>query len=319
MKKYAKILCTFLALLIIFSASASAFAVTYKTENVKRLLGERTLLDEYDMWHYSDGTWKVGNAFSSFTWTDAEIGGAMNIGRRLQSKTTVTFQWKIPDEWRAQATDGLVLHTIITPVSRSWGEWYNTSSFKQTYVNGLLTYTFSPYYHISSLRTMDDYVSGLRISMPLVDVEWGNNLYSIFRGSSNLGRSAGRYWDSYPNGIGVGYMHPSFISNKTGALKSGYTISTEAGNVATAGLSVGTNTLVNGGALGLLFKFPLYAQVYLEGTVKVPVYTAEELAEQERRAEEEERQRQEEERRRQEEEQRRREELLRSLRVHRVQ
>jgi len=300
MKKIRKISCIFLAVLLIISASSSAFGVTYKTETVNERLGKVKLQDEYDMWHYSNGTWKVGNAYSSFTWTDAEIGGAMNIGRTLQAKTRVTYKWTLPEEWLAQTGDGLKLLISIAPISKSWSDWYNTASFTQNYSNGTVTYTFIPYYHISSLRSFDDYIAGLKVSMPLIDITWGNNLYSIFKNSSNLGRSEGRYWDNYPTGITSGYMHPQFIKNYTGVLKSGYTIDTESGSFSTAGLSVGTNTLVNGGALGLLFKFPLYATVDLKGTRTVAVYTPEEQAEQEKIKQQEER-----------------EQLLQGIRIHR--
>ena len=318
MKRLRKALCVLLSVLLVLSSVSGAFAVTYRTETVNERLGKLTLMDEYDMWHYSNGTWRVGNAYSSFTWTDAEIGGAVNIGRQLQAKTKVTYKWTVPAEWMAMTGDGIKIQIGIAPASKTWRDWYDTSSFTQQYDNGTVTYTFSPYYHLSSLRTLDDYIAGLKITMPLIDISWGSNLYSIFRNSTNLGRSEGRYWDDYPTGIGIGYMHPQFIKNSTGVLKGGYTINTEQGNAETAGLSVGTNTLVNGGALGLLFKFPLIATLDLVGTRQIPVYSAAEIAEQERQKAEEEEQMRREEQRRIEEEKRRQEELIKEIRIHRV-
>ena len=261
-----------LALALVISASANAFAVTYKTETVNERLGSVIIFDNFDMWHYSGGYWQVGDNYNAWYWTDAEIGGAINIGRQLEANTTAIFPYSFPQSWKGREGDGLTIMVYISSLVLPMEDLYDVSTFSFSSDSNGFTAAMTPVFNVSSLRTFDDYVPGLRVSVPLIDAYYGSNLYSMFKGSSSLGRADGLYWDSSPDSVADGYMHPAMIAGSSGKLVSGYTVDTESGSFASGSLSVGTNTLINGGAVGLLFNFPLNFEMRLEGTRSIPVY-----------------------------------------------
>lgn len=271
-KAAAVILCAVLVL----SAFCSAYAVTYRKETQLIDLGSITGSDDFDMWHYSGGYWLIGDNYNSWRWTDAQVGAAANIGATLTAKADARFEFNLPYSWRSQIQAGDLFAVNVGGNGIEYESVFVKGTASASYSSPFFTLTVRPRFNISSLRTFDDYVPGLKVCLPLINADYGKNLYAMFKGSSSKGRADGWFDDTVPHQVMSSYMHPSLIKNSSGALKAGYTVSTESGDFPSSGLSVGTGTFVNGGAVGLQFYFPVKLTFRLQREVTVADYSDEE-------------------------------------------
>ena len=119
---------------------------------------------------------------------------------------------------------------------------------------------------ICSSHTLNDYVPGLRTTIPLVDYNYGKNIYMVYPliGESSLAQ--GFYSDSDPSWVSSPLVHPSQIKDSSGHFVSGTTINVDGFNV-----SAGLYTIGRRGspameeAVLLSFKCPVRLVFYLPG------------------------------------------------------
>jgi len=261
--------------LIMITSSVDAFAAEMKLESYEYKLAAKTLTDNYGMWHYSGGKWKIGDERGNgWEFTDAQVGAAISIGRKLETLTDAVYTYELPEEILRlfDESESCGMHLSISGGNIDFYSIFNASTISYSYQRPNIIVKVRPSFNVSSLRSFDDYVAGLNISLPLIDYTYGRNLYAMFSNGASYGKSDGIYWDSMPGKMAQYYMHPGLIKDSSGMLYGGYEIDTEAGRKSTENLNVGWGTFKNGGALGLYFYFPMTLQVTVSGTRYVAVY-----------------------------------------------
>ena len=113
---------------------------------------------------------------------------------------------------------------------------------------------------------LNDYVPGLGTAIPLVDYNYGKNIYIIYPLIGNSSLVQGFYSDSDPSWASSPLVHPSQIKDSSGHFKSGVTINVDGFNVSASLYTIGRKgTLPMEDAVMLSFSCPIRLVFYLPG------------------------------------------------------
>ena len=235
-------------LLCLFPRIASAYYYYEPYEEVIAVI-DRTF--SLELWHYSGGYW-LGTDINGrdISISDRQIDAAALTGY-LNATQYVCWSGQLPDAAIHELQSGGYVRVSVEGRSDLYsgavGRTIGTSSFE---------IQVQPVFHVAPNATLNSFVSGIRVTIPLVSTAYGCNLYSLY-GLSGFGTTGpGRFLQSDPGRQVWPYMHPSIISGSLGFLKHGYTIIAGGAQTASDGWSVGLLTLARGGAVGLHFDFP---------------------------------------------------------------
>lgn len=236
-------------------------------KTVETLAGTISASYSLDMWHYSGGYWKVGNSWASaIRFNDSEIDGSIAnalVGESANFKASVS-----------QELADLLSGTAGVDYRLEWGrnyedyyDEYSSGAFPSdgVAVSGTtVSFSLTPRFNISG-DTIGD-LAGVSTSkaIPVIDEEYGCNIYSIFGNGVSAVQVNGSTYEK------EGCIHPQMIKNSKGALKEGYKIRVNGNLVDSGGYSIGNGTFSAAGACGLHFSFPLSVKVYKYESVEVP-------------------------------------------------
>ena len=236
-------------LLCLLPAPASAY---YYYEPYEETVAVIDMSFSLELWHYSGGYWQGSDVNGrEIRISDRQIDSAALCGY-LNSTQYACWTGQLPYAAALELQNGTAVRVSVEGrqdlYSGAIGRVVGTGSFE---------IQVQPVFHVASNATLNSFVSGIRVTIPLVSSAYGCNLYSLY-GLSGFGViSPGLFLQSDPGRQVEPYMHPSMISGSLGVLRPGYTI-LAGGSVTTSdGWSVGLLTLPRGGAVGLRFDFPV--------------------------------------------------------------
>lgn len=266
-----KLLCCTLIILMVFCSSTHCFASTTQ-QTTTITLGTQAVSQSLEMWHYSGGYWKVGNDYNTaIKIYDSQIIDAAGITAYLESTQYATFRIELPASWRSQIRAGDILNYTVSNNGLPLFQIFDMSSFTGYYEAPYYYIRVKPIFVVSQSSYMDNFVPGVITKIPMLHYQYGENLYSIYRGSSHKGAGRGWFSDYSENYYQQPGIHPIMIRDTSGAFKSGYTINNLISNFASAGYSVGNGTFRNGGAVGMKFYFKLNATFTITRTETITV------------------------------------------------
>ena len=205
-----------------------------------------------ELWHYSGGYWQGQDVNGrEIRISDRQIDSAALTGY-LNATQYVCWTGQLPDAALLEVQSGGRVRVSVEGrdnlYSGAVGRTLGTYGFE---------IQVQPVFHVAANATLNSFVPGICVTIPLVSSAYGCNLYSLY-GFSGLGViSPGLFLQSDPGRQVAPYMHPSLISGSLGILKGGYTISAGGVQTSSDGWSVGLLTLSRGGAVGLRFDFPV--------------------------------------------------------------
>lgn len=204
------------------------------------------------MWHYSGGYWKIGNDLKKTVKIyDKDID---SISGYLNANESIGLSMALPEEIKKAIANGL---EVKVQISKS--EKYDSKDISYSFTKEELNIYLKPKFIVSKDFHFDDYVPGLKVSIPLIDKANGQNVFSIFGNGENAAAASGMFLEEKPHSITSPWIHPSMIKDKTGALKSGYQIMLHNKTLPSGGYKIGGGTFVNAGAVGLVFTFDVTA------------------------------------------------------------
>jgi hypothetical protein len=215
------------------------------------------------MWHYSGGYWKVGNYGSDkITVSDSEM---RNRGYdAILADETAEFEILLPNVIRQKLAEKKQINCEVIGRNSSLNDFFDADTINLAMDDTTLYFKAKPKFNL--IHRMDlsfaDYGLNLSNEVPLIDREYGYNIYSLFGNGESGAQAAGRLsrWD--PDAVEAGYVHPSMITGLNGALEGGHTIYIRGSAVGSAGYRVGDGTFAAGGAVGLSFSYPVLFRFY---------------------------------------------------------
>lgn len=258
-----KFLCFVLSLVLIFSSSVSCFA-----EEELVTVGSVDIAFIPEFWHYSGGYWKRDpDTETEAIYTDAQLGCAMNLLGELRDN-----YFKIIVDPPAEALEayknGQYITYSLRMTKRPIDNIIDTSSMYVYFEDDKLVVMVIPKLPLAGVKTFDDYIAGLNVTLPLIDYTYGNNLYSIFSGGKNLGVARGGYYCTETKiQLLRPYVHPYYIKDSSGVLRYSYQIQLQNSKIFyPSSHYVGWGTFRDGGAVGFRFvhKFGLDFKAYKE-------------------------------------------------------
>jgi hypothetical protein len=219
--------------------------------------------ESLDLWHYSGGYWKVGNAGSDkIVVSDTEM---LNRGiDGVMADEYAEFDINIPASAQAIINEGGQVVPKAFTYSAALETLFDMESAEMLLEDGSLFFKVKPKFNLVPQRELSflNYNLNLSNEVPLIDREYGYNIYSLFGNGESGAQAAGRLsrWD--PDAVEAGYVHPSMITGLNGALEGGHTIYIRGSAVGSAGYRVGDGTFAAGGAVGLSFSYPVLFRFY---------------------------------------------------------
>ena len=214
-----------------------------------------------DLWHYSGGYWKVGNAGNEkIRVEDRDIKA---LDAYLQANNRAVFRVSAPQEVLDLVRDGRQGTDWQVEFANYRGRdcsmlFAEDSPQDLAATDGELEFSATPVFHFNDAgASLRDYVPGMSVTVPLIDRKWGCNIYSIFGNGRSAVQGAGYYSEDDPSDTGSSAIHPSFIKGKDGALEAGHPITLGSQTVDSAGYTIGSGTFASAGACGLHFEFPV--------------------------------------------------------------
>ncbi|MBR5642399.1 MAG: PKD domain-containing protein [Firmicutes bacterium] len=262
MKKILKRATAILIAMVLSFGSFPAYALDAAAEaKASEQIGKVSGVWTLDMWHYSGGYWKVGNAGNDkIRIDDRDI---TSLDSYLQANQQAVFTISVPQEIAALVSEGT--RGTDWQVEFANYRWRDCSMLfaesgpqNVTLKDGKIEFTATPVFHFNnSGASLRDYVPGMAVTVPLVDKMWGCNIYSVFGNGQSAVQGLGYYNEVDPSDTGSNAIHPSFITGKSGTLESGHPITLGMNVVDSAGYSIGSGTFAAAGACGLHFEFPV--------------------------------------------------------------
>lgn len=216
-----------------------------------------------DMWHYSGGYWKVGNAGSDkIVVEDPEMRRRAMQG--VLADQMAEFVVNLPAVILDEIAQGKEITAKATTLHTPLSELFDTATFNLSMSGDKLYFSAKPWFNLMLEKDLSfaDYGLNLSAEVPLIDRAYGYNIYSLFGNGENGAQAAGRINRLAPDAIESGYVHPRMITGLGGALQSGHTIYIRGGAVGSEGYRVGDGTFAAGGAVGLCFLYPVKFQFY---------------------------------------------------------
>lgn len=228
------------------------------------LLSSQTPSSLWDMWRYSGGYWQYTNKGTTVTITDSE---ARNIIRTGMFNKIVDFEESLPEEVRkflaADPNNINKLQIKITSGNKNHKEIYSSSQWKIE--NGKIFIKTNVKFNFQSNETITQrfYDKGMAIAIPVVNPDYGSNIYAIY--SKNTGER-----------LGAAEKLENILKDSNGNLdpyKPVYIIAGPQANKSfqSQNVKVGDGTFSSGGATGFRFKFPLKVEYYIPADVNVKV------------------------------------------------
>jgi hypothetical protein len=191
-------------------------------------IGETSVYDnKIELWHFSGGYWKYKNLVVK----DEELGRNLLDDEKLEIKLNDEIEFEIS-------------------------------------LDNKIYFKAKPKLHFYKKYSYQDIVGEMfNVNLPIVDPDYGYNTYSIFKRTenSNLG-AADSYFDkddpyaSAPEGSYL--IAPAQIKNADGHLYDGFTYKTGETIRQSNNTSIGYYTFRNGGAVGIIFKYPIKFTFY---------------------------------------------------------
>ncbi len=214
-----------------------------------------------DMWHYSGGYWKVGNAGNDkIRIADRDI---TSLDSYLQASQQAVFSVNVPQEIAQLVSEGARGTDWQVEFSNYRGRdcsllFAESGPLNVVLKDGKVEFSATPVFHFNnSGASLRGYVPGMAVTVPLIDKTWGYNIYSVFGNGRSAVQGLGYFNEGDPSDTGSSAIHPSFITGKSGALEAGHPITLGVEIVDSAGYSIGSGTFAAAGACGLHFEFPV--------------------------------------------------------------
>ena len=203
------------------------------------------------LWHYSGGYWKGTDLAGKDLQISDRLIDEAGLSGRLTSSQYVNWTGALPSPVRQEILSGSTVEARV----EGQNELYNGTLCRIS--GSTFTVYARPVFHVASNATLSSFVSGIKVTIPLVSTPYGRNLYSLYSLRSRGVIGTGLFRESDPYYIMSPYLHPSQIANRFGTLRPGYTVLAGDAQVSSEGWSVGLMTLMRGGAVGLEFDFPM--------------------------------------------------------------
>lgn len=239
------------ALLLCLILPCPAFAYEYY-EDYTEIIGRTHSTYSIDLWHYSGGYWMGSDSNGrSIKITDRQVdaGGIYGaIGPGSYAKWTAAIPGQVAAEMRAG--------TRVTASVEGRADLYRDCFCELSGTSAVMIYA-KPIFNIVQGLTLNSFVPGISVTIPLVHNTYGRNLYAMYGHFKTNLTAVGSFSQYAPWQVLGNAMHPSMIALSTGQLKDGYTVLIGGRQVASDGWSVGFFTLPRGGAVGLHFDFPV--------------------------------------------------------------
>ncbi len=239
------------ALLLCLVLPCPAFAYEYY-EDYTEIICRTHSTYSIDLWHYSGGYWMGSDSNGrSIKITDRQVdtGGLYGaIGPGSYAKWTAA----IPGQAAAEMLAG----TRVTASVEGRSDLYSDCFCELSGTSAVMIYA-KPIFNIVQGLTLNSFVPGISVTIPLVHNTYGRNLYAMYGHFKTNLTAVGSFSQYAPWQVLGNAMHPSMIASPTGQLKDGYTVLIGGRQVASDGWSVGFFTLPRGGAVGLHFDFPV--------------------------------------------------------------
>jgi hypothetical protein len=206
------------------------------------------------MWRYSGGFWRATVDNSTVQFSAAQVQSNYDNLSALVGKG-VEMEFNIPNEVQTAMSSGKNIG--ITVFSEKGDMFEGTPQFRIE--GGKLFFRADPKFHFTFDFDYTNFVPNLQTFIPFVDPDYGNNVYSVFRGSTNIGAVRGYFNPNNPTEIGPpGTIHPTQIIGVSGKLKPGFIVRETFGSeYRSEDVTIGLNTFSSGGAVGLHFIYPI--------------------------------------------------------------
>ncbi len=240
-----------LALLIFAASFGNAFAYTYR-ETYEADIVWTTRSYSLDLWHYSGGYWQGSDSSGrSIKIRDRQLD-ASGLKGSLESTQYIQWRTDLPQIIKEE----LQLGSKVRIRTEASSKLYRDTFCEIAGASEAVIYA-RPIFNIDPNYSLNSFVSGIKVTIPLVSSSYGCNLYSLYGHLKTNVVGTGRFSSSQPGKISPPYIHPSMIENSSGKLKRGFSILAGGSETASDGWSVGLFTLSRGGAVGLRFEFPI--------------------------------------------------------------
>lgn len=219
-----------------------------------------------DMWHYSGAYWQIGNyGEKKLTISDSEMEAEGGLTDYLEASNSLDFAVKLPAAALDALNEGKELKWKLRARSISLSRLYDLSSLATESLSAEgLVFSVRPRFNIIKNHTLGDYVAGLNRTVPLVDKNYGFNIFSVYGNGRSEIQGYGAFDAAQPYSVIFPYIHPSMISGPSGALKNGYTVLLSDEQLPSDGYCIGQGTFADAGACGLEFIFPIDVVFYVE-------------------------------------------------------
>lgn len=253
-----KIFCMALILILVYLSSTSCFAARERQiEELSFSEGRISWSDE--MWHYSGGYWLLGfEETGQVKITDAQIGSALGITEYLK-QGYVSMKAELPSDVKQALAEGAYINFDLYEFTEGASESLDFSTTYGELDDNYIYVNVQPTLPLFGLKSFDDYVTNLSISLPLIDHNFGDNLYSIYKNGDYQGTAQGRFNanETRPT-ITSPWMHPYMIKNSSGILKTSYKFKLGTSSASyPSNHYVGWGTFKYGGAVGYKFVYSL--------------------------------------------------------------
>ena len=228
----------------------------YETETV--LLGSASAFYSLELWHHSGGYWKVPDGTGGLIKVRDSAIEMAGICGYLNSTQFAKWSVALPEKVKTALKEG---RRVTANASDPNLDKHITCTISGA---SCVDVYAKPVFHIATSATLNSYVPGISITIPLVSSNYGRNVYAIYGLLCYGEPGLGYFSNAQPGKVITPLIHPSQITNRLGWLKSGETINVHGEAVSTAGHTVGLLTLAKGGAVGLHFDFPITVYFYEE-------------------------------------------------------
>jgi len=256
MKRLIKTLAASVLLALLLPCAASAVS--------RELIASSYETFYIDMWHYSGGYWRIGNADQEkITISDSTMRNYGSIDSYLGSTQSIYFSVSLPEAVRQAVNGGETVSWTAAGRGSGGPLLFDPATVSELeFTSTDLKFSFRPKFNLVKGIDFSDFVTGLSNTIPLIDSSFGNNIFSMF-GNGRSAVQANGWFSMYdPTATRTPYVHPTMIKNNTGALKPGYSINVGGTVVDTQGFSIGSGTFSAAGACGLRFAFPVTINYY---------------------------------------------------------
>ena len=259
------------AVLLFLPCPAHAYSY-YETEQVS--LGSVSGRYSLELWHHSGGYWQVNSGAGKLIKVRDRLIEQAGIVGYLNATQVAKWSLALPENVRTALKEG----RKVSAEAESNADLYVGANCMISGSSSVDVYAI-PRFHVATSATLNSFVKGISVTIPLVSSGYGRNIYAIYGLRCAGAPGLGWFSNAQPAKVLEPYIHPSLITNRLGWLKSGAVINIRGEAASTKGLTVGLLTLARGGAVGLHFDFPIKVNFIEEVQHMVTVDDAQNQAE----------------------------------------